>query len=206
MEEEKQCILVRRGHGQGTADRHRRRVSRKSVQVLLDKRRGLEMGLALGDGALGFWKASGLPRRPRATLLGSQDGQRLEQAAQGPPRGACKTSDRNQEGCESAFDFFLEAYGPKYARGLPGQGPRRPADVLRLPRRALEACAKPHREHVRHGSSAHLPDRAACRARRRWPLQTMRALRENGENSMDRTISRDRGVIVDGERQDHAAA
>ena len=46
-------------------------------------------------------------------------------------------------------------------RGSPaGQGPRRPADVLRLPRRALEACThdQPHREHVRHGSSAHLPD------------------------------------------------
>ena len=47
------------------------------------------------------------------------------------------------------------------ACGLPGQGPRRPADVLRLPRRALlQACThdQPHREHVRHGSSAHLPD------------------------------------------------
>ena len=48
----------------------------------------------------------------------------------------------------------------RQGRGLPGQGPRRPADVLRLPRRALEACThdQPHREHVRHGSSAHLPD------------------------------------------------
>ena len=40
-----------------------------------------------------------LPRRPRATLLGSQDGQRLEQAAgrQGAP--ARHLDGRNQEGC-----------------------------------------------------------------------------------------------------------
>ena len=40
--------------------------------------------LALGDGALGFWKAlRQVYPGARETLLGSQDGQRLEQAAQG---------------------------------------------------------------------------------------------------------------------------
>ena len=64
MEEEKQCIGDRRGHGRqkeliAIADGYRE--SEQSwLEVLLDlKRRGLEMGpqLALGDGALGFWKA-----------------------------------------------------------------------------------------------------------------------------------------------------
>ena len=66
MEEEKQCILVIVGatdKGQkeliAIADGYRE--SEQSwLEVLLDlKRRGLEMGpqLALGDGALGFWKA-----------------------------------------------------------------------------------------------------------------------------------------------------
>ena len=85
MEEEKQCILVIVGatdKGQkeliAIADGYRE--SEQSwLEVLLDlKRRGLEMGpqLALGDGALGFWKAlrQYLPRRPRATLLGSKTG------------------------------------------------------------------------------------------------------------------------------------
>ena len=82
MEEEKQCILVIVGatdKGQkeliAIADGYRE--SEQSwLEVLLDlKRRGLEMGpqLALGDGALGFWKAlrQVYRGRPRAALLGA---------------------------------------------------------------------------------------------------------------------------------------
>ena len=178
MEEEKQCILVIVGatdKGQkeliAIADGYRE--SEQSwLEVLLDlKRRGLEMGpqLALGDGALGFWEGAppSLPRRPRATLLGSQDGQRLEQAAQGSAKEsqgapARHLDGRNQEGCRERLRLLPGSLRAevRQGRGLPGQGPRRPADVLRLPRRALEACThdQPHREHVRHGSSAHLPD------------------------------------------------
>lgn len=68
---------------------------RESVQswreVLLHlKHRGLgdrAPKLAVGDGALGFWGApgGGLSGYPRAALLGAQDGQRPESAAEGRP-------------------------------------------------------------------------------------------------------------------------
>ena len=131
MEEEKQCILVIVGatdKGQkeliAIADGYRE--SEQSwLEVLLDlKRRGLEMGpqLALGDGALGFLEGAppSLPRRPRATLLGSQDGQRLEQdcprVCKRKPRGACKTSGWPKPGRmpRAPSTSSLEAYGPKY--------------------------------------------------------------------------------------------
>ena len=211
MEEEKQCILVIVGatdKGQkeliAIADGYRE--SEQSwLEVLLDlKRRGLEMGpqLALGDGALGFWKAlrQSLPRRPRATLLGSQDGQRLEQAAQGSAKEsqgapARHLDGRNQEGCRERLRLLPGSRRAevRQGRGLPGQGPRRPADVLRLPAE--------HWKHVRttNPSRARSPrfvcaptgPRTACRARRRWPWSSnyASALRENGENSMDQTIS-----------------
>ena len=80
--------------------------------------------------------------------------------ARGPSRGL-----RGQARSRQAVPSYTAEVVPfcsaiDKGRGLPGQGPRRPADVLRLPRRALEACThdQPHREHVRHGSSAHLPD------------------------------------------------
>ena len=217
MEEEKQCILVIVGatdKGQKELIAIAAAIAKVSISKFCSTR-GLEMGpqLALGDGALGFWKAlRQLPRRPRATLLG-QDGQRLEQAAQGSAKESQGAPARHLDGetrkdAESAFDFFR--YGPStQGRGLPGRGPRRPADVLRLPRRALEACThdQPHREHVRHGSSAHLPDQGClsrktamamvfklCQcAQRKW-----RKL--DGSNHLAEII---RGVkFVDGERQD----
>ena len=92
---------------------------------------------------------------PRATLLGSQDGQRLEQAAQGSAKEsqgapARHLDGRNQEGCRERLRLLPGSLRAevRQGRGLPGQGPRRPADVLRLPRRALEACThdQPHRE------------------------------------------------------------
>src|SRR6266511_4668957 len=59
-------------------------------ELLLDlKRRGLDVApeLAIADGALGFWKALGevWGEDPRAALLGAQDRERAQQAAQVHP-------------------------------------------------------------------------------------------------------------------------
>ena len=78
--------------------------------------------LASGDGALGFWKALrevyGTTREQR--MLGAQDRQRAQQAAevrpatrQGTPTGHLDGFETKRD-AEKAFDFFLEAYGAKY--------------------------------------------------------------------------------------------
>ena len=109
MEEEKQCILVIVGatdKGQkeliAIADGYRE--SEQSwLEVLLDlKRRGLEMGpqLALGDGALGFWKAlrQVYPGAREQRCWVHKTGNVLNKLPKGlqkkgaQPRGACKTS------------------------------------------------------------------------------------------------------------------
>ncbi len=93
LEEDRQCILVLMG---ATADGRKELIAvadgyRESEQswkaLLLDvKVRGLAIDpkLAIGDGALGFWKAlpQVYPTTARATLLGAQDGQCARQAAQ----------------------------------------------------------------------------------------------------------------------------
>ena len=76
-------------------------------ELLLDlKRRGLAVApeLAIADGALGFWKAieEVWPRDPQPALLGAQDRQRAQQAAQEPALEgkACSPGDldgRDQE-------------------------------------------------------------------------------------------------------------
>ena len=95
LEEGRQCILVLMG---ATADGKKELIAiadgyRESEQswkeLLLDcKARGLEIepSLAIGDGALGFWKAMRQvwDTRQGAAVLGAQDGQRPRQAAQGP--------------------------------------------------------------------------------------------------------------------------
>ena len=101
-----------------------RESERSWLEVLLDlKRRGLEMGpqLALGDGALGFWKAL------RQVYPGARE-QRcwvhktgnvlnklpkgLQKKAKGRLQDIWMAETRKE--AENAFDFFLEAYGPKY--------------------------------------------------------------------------------------------
>ena len=178
MEEEKQCILVIVGatdKGQkeliAIADGYRE--SEQSwLEVLLDlKRRGLEMGpqLALGDGALGFWKAlrQVYPGAREQRCWVHKTGNVLNKLPKGLQKKAKgRLQDiwmaETRKDAESAFDFFLEAYGPKYDKAAACLAKDR--DVLLtfydFPRRALEACThdQPHREHVRHGSSAHLPD------------------------------------------------
>ena len=178
LEEEKQCILVIIGatdHGTkeliAITDGYRE--SEQSWrEVLLDlKRRGLGSGpeLVTGDGALGFWKALrqvyGAAREQRCWVHKTGNIlNKLPKGLQNKAKGHLQDiwMAETRKDAETAFDFFLEAYGPKLRKGhgLSGQGPGRLAELLRLPRRALEACAddEPHREHLRHGSPSHLSD------------------------------------------------
>ena len=109
----------------GSGDRRRRRESEQSwLEVLLDlKRRGLEMGpqLALGDGALGFWKAlrQVYPGAREQRCWVHKTGNVLNKLPKGLQKKAKgRLQDiwmaETRKDAESAFDFFLEAYGPKY--------------------------------------------------------------------------------------------
>ena len=150
LEHDKQCLLVIIGADEignkdivGLSDGYRE--SEQSwCELLLDlKRRGLTASpeLATGDGALGFWKAApGLRPHPRAALLGPQDRQRAQQAAQErtgqrqrPPPGHLDSPD--QSGCRERLRLLppgLQRQVPQGGR-MPGQGPRSIADFLRLP-------------------------------------------------------------------------
>ena len=138
MEEEKQCILVIVGatdKGQkeliAIADGYRE--SEQSwLEVLLDlKRRGLEMGpqLALGDGALGFWKAlrQVYPGAREQRCWVHKTGNVLNKLPKGLQKKAKgRLQDiwmaETRKDAESAFDFFLEAYGPKYDKAAACKG------------------------------------------------------------------------------------
>ena len=139
----------------------------------------LEMGpqlCELGDGALGFWKAhhakSTSGAREQARCEVQQDGlHRLEQAAQGSAK-ALKAKGRLHRQLDGFDARQADARAPSTSSWkptgrsttrprLPGQGTvDRPADVLRLPRRALEASThdQPHGDTFATVSSAHLPD------------------------------------------------
>ena len=130
MEEEKQCILViigatDKGQKEVIAITDGYRESAQSwLEVLLDlKRRGLETGpeLAVGDGALGFWKALRQvypgAREQRCWL--HKTGNVLNKL----PKGLQKKAKQHvqdiwmaetRKDAEKAFDFFLAAYGAKY--------------------------------------------------------------------------------------------
>jgi putative transposase len=95
LEDEAQCLLVIIG---ATPEGKKELVglidgARESAQswkeLLLDlKRRGLTIGpeLAIADGALGFWQGhrGGLVEHARPALLGTEDRQRAQQAAEEP--------------------------------------------------------------------------------------------------------------------------
>ena len=130
MEHDKQCILVIIGADQwgrkellAIADGYRES-TQSWRELLLDlKRRGLEVApeLAVGDGALGFWKAlresHGTTREQRCWLHKTGNVlNKLPKSLQAKAKGhlqdiwLAETKDR----AEKAFDFFLEAYGAKY--------------------------------------------------------------------------------------------
>ncbi len=132
MEEEKQCILVIIG----ATDTGRKELIaiadgyRESAQswreVLLDlKRRGLKKGpeLATGDGALGFWKALrevyGETREQRCWVHKTSNVlNKLPKGLQNKAKSHLQDiwMAETKKGAESAFDFFLEAYGAKYPK------------------------------------------------------------------------------------------
>ena len=130
MDHDKQCVLVIIGadaHGNkdivGLADGYRE--SEQSwKELLLDlKRRGLQSGpeLAVGDGALGFWKALrqvfGETRVQRcwvhktANVL-NQMPKSLQARAKGHLHDIWMAETKAD--ADVAFDFFIEAYGAKY--------------------------------------------------------------------------------------------
>jgi len=130
LEEDRQCILVLMG---ATADGHKELIAlhdgyRESEQswreLLLDvKSRGLSIDpkLAIGDGALGFWKA--LPQvfpttrtqrcwvHKTANVLDKLP-KRLQPRAKEMIHEIWMADTR--EAAQAAFDAFLATYGPKY--------------------------------------------------------------------------------------------
>ncbi len=130
LEHERQCILVviaadANGHKDiiGLMDGYRE--SEQSwKELLLDlKRRGLERGpdLAVGDGALDFWKALrqvyGQTREQRcwvhktANVLNKMP-KSLQAKAKGHLHEIWMAETKDEAG--KAFDYFLSAYGAKY--------------------------------------------------------------------------------------------
>ena len=212
MEEEKQCILVIVGatdKGQkeliAIADGYAKVSS--PGEVLLDlKRRGLEMGRN--------WRSA--TARPASALRQVKDGQRLEQAAQGSaPRLQDIWMAETRKDAESAFDFFLEAYGPKYDKA---------AACLAKDRDVLLTFYDFPAEHWKHVRTANPIESTFATVRLRTyrtkgclSRKTAMAMvfklcqcaqrkwrKLDGSNHLAEII---RGVkFVDGERQDRAAA
>ena len=231
LEEEKQCILVIIG---ATAEGTKELVAitdgyRESAQswreVLLDlKRRGLKKGpaLAIGDGALGFWKALRevfeTTREQRcwvhktANVL-NQLPKGLQKKAKGHLQDIWMAETKKD--AEVAFDFFVEAYQPKYPKAV--ERLTKDRDVLLT----FYDFPAEHWKHIRttnpiestfatvrlrtyrtkgclsRKTALAMVFKLCCSAQRKW-----RKL--NGSNHLAEII---RGVkFVNGERQDRAAA
>ena len=134
MDHDKQCVLViigadARGRKDivGMVDGYRES-AQSWTELLLDlKRRGLRTGpeLAVGDGALGFWKALGEvygeTRAQRcwvhktANVL-NQMPKSLQAGAKSRLHDIWMAETRVE--AEKAFDFFIEAYGVKYPKAV----------------------------------------------------------------------------------------
>ena len=173
-EQDRQCILVIMG---ATADGKKELIAvadgfRESEQcwkeLLLDvKSRGhtIDPKMAIGDGALGFWKAlpQVFPATKRAALLDAQDGQCAEQTPQtlagqreGPAASGLDGGHQGRGGeVVRPVRGDLHAQVPRRGR-VPVERPGRAARVLRLPRRALAAHPddQRHRERLRDGATA----------------------------------------------------
>ena len=200
LEDDAQCLLVIIG---ATPEGKKELVGlidgvRESAQswkeLLLDlKRRGLAMGpeLAVADGALGFWQAveEVWPQDARPALLGAQDRQCPQQAAEEPAiesqAGAAGDLDgRDQEGCACGVRRLRRDLGRQIRKGgrVLDQGSRCAARLLRLPGRALEASAhdQRHRKLVRHRPPPHraLEGMSLEQDRARHDLQARRGRRE----------------------------
>lgn len=132
MEDASQCMLVIIG---ATPDGRKELVGimdgyRESEQswreLLVDlKNRGLkkEPKLAVGDGALGFWKALpqvfGNTRNQRCTVHKTANVlDKLPKSVQSKAKSALHEiwMAETKEEAEKGFDYFIEAYGPKYPK------------------------------------------------------------------------------------------
>ena len=158
LEGGRQCILVLMG---ATAEGKKELIAiadgyRESEQswkeLLLDcKARGLEVEPQPGDRRRGVGllegDPAGLGHDEGAAVLGSQDGERPGQAAQGEPaegQGGCSTRStrpRPRPGPEKAFDLFVKTYEAKYPKATECLSKDREVllSVLRLPGGALGA-------------------------------------------------------------------
>ena len=125
----------------------------------------------------------------RPALLGAQDRQRLEQAAEEPAiEGQAGTpgdlDGRDQKGCARGVRCFPRNLGGQIRQGgrVLDQGSRRAACLLRLPCRALEASAhdEPHRKLIRNRPPSHGPIQGMSfkQDRARHDLQARRGRRE----------------------------
>jgi len=130
MDHAKQCILVIIGADQwgrkellAIADGYRES-AQSWRELLLDlKHRGLDIApeLAIGDGALGFWKAlrETYPTTREQCCWVHKTGNvlnSLPKAVQPKAKGHLQDiwMAETREAAEKAFDFFLQAYGAKY--------------------------------------------------------------------------------------------
>ena len=114
--------------GAGRPDRRRARERAILEELLLDlKRRGLvDRARARGRRRRARLLAGGrgsVAEDPRPALLGAQDRQCAQQAAEEPAiegqAGAAGDLDgRDQEGCARAFDAFVETWGVKYDKAV----------------------------------------------------------------------------------------
>ena len=134
LEHDKQCLLVIIGADEignkdivGLSDGYRE--SEQSwLELLLDlKRRGLTASpeLATGDGALGFWKALrqvyGQTREQRCWVHKTANVlNKLPKSVQGKAKAHLQDiwMAETRQNAESAFDFFIQAYGAKYDKAV----------------------------------------------------------------------------------------
>ena len=140
-------------------------------ELLVDlKARGLAIApeLATGDGALGFWKALEevfpTTRHQRCTVHKTANvldklPKSVQPAAKRDLREIWTAPDR--KAADAAIARVRREVCGQIREGgrVPGEGPRRAADLPRLPRRALGSSAngEPDRERVRHGAAPYRP-------------------------------------------------
>jgi hypothetical protein len=109
LSDDRPCVLVLMGTTQdkeliAVIDSQRESEASWTAALLDLKDRGLiaPPKLATGDGSLGFWLAlaKGVPPDPPPAVLGAQDGQCAEQAAQEPARRGAGCAARDLNDCD----------------------------------------------------------------------------------------------------------
>jgi transposase-like protein len=134
LDHDRQCLLVIIGADEmgnkdivGLSDGYRES-TQSWLELLLDlKRRGLEVPpeLAVGDGALGFWAALrqvyGQTREQRCWVHKTANVlNKLPKSLQGKAKAHLQDiwMAETRADAESAFDFFITAYGAKYDKAV----------------------------------------------------------------------------------------